>query len=61
MTPGDSWHLPVNTEIVTAIVNRPDVTYADLDALYFSVVNNPDMGGCDPVIDMILERMREVE
>jgi len=57
----DPYHLPVNAEIVHAVISHPDTTYADLDALYFSVVNNPELGGCDPLINEILEAMQGVE
>jgi len=54
----DPYHLPVSPYIVRALINNPAVTYADLDALYFSVCNS-SMTGCDPLVDEILARMRK--
>lgn len=38
-------HLPVNPEITRAVLDNPEVTYDDLESLYWSITNCEAMGG----------------
>lgn len=35
-------HLPVTKEIIFSLLKNPNVTYLDLESLYWSVANSPD-------------------
>lgn len=54
-------HLPLNEEIVRAILNNPEVTYNDLEALYWSITNSAAMGGwASPLLNVINDKFEEL-
>ena len=54
----DTRSLPVNDEIIEAVLNNPDVTISDLEALCASVANQNGMA--DPCIEIILAKEGEL-
>ena len=52
----DRNHLPVNDEIITAVISNPDCTCDDLEALIASIGNCEAMGGvASPWIQTLLD------
>lgn len=57
----DANHLPLNNEIAWAILNNPEVTYDDLEALYWSITNSEEMGGwASPLLNVINDKFEEL-
>lgn len=52
-------HLPLSAEAVEAVLNNPQATFADCDALYFSLLNGDADLFCR-YSDEVLERQAEI-
>lgn len=54
-------YVRLTPEIARAVINNPYVTYDDLDALYFMVTNDPDMGWGSPLLTEISQAMNAIQ
>jgi len=53
----DPYRLPLNDEIIAAVLHNPHATFEDMDALYFSLCNHPNYGGTSKEAQAALDAM----
>ena len=56
----DANHLPLTEKNVRAVLDNPDVTFEDCDALYFSLCNSDKFGIAHPLVDEVLAKQGEI-